>query len=167
MAASDQDSKLALIHNAKIYLSGQPDLTWMLYSTATGYIQEVGCSDPPLSRVTQDKQLDCGQRRVLPGLQESHIHVSSIGRAMETLDLHGCTSIKQFQRRIEEYAKKYPDRKWILGRRWEQDVMGRYPTKHDIDVVCADRPVMLVRVCGHVSVINSKAIEVVGQYYYF
>lgn len=38
----------------------------------------------------------------------------------------------------------------------------RYPNRFDVDEVCADRPVYLARICHHIALVNSKALEIVG-----
>ena len=43
--------------------------------------------------------------------------------------------------------------------------MGRVPTRDDLDSACADRPVILKRVCIHVAVVNSKALQLAGTIY--
>jgi len=50
---------------------------------------------------------------------------------------------------------------WILGRGWDEAKWpdGRYLTRRDLDSVSPDRPVMLIRVCGHLATLNSKGLE--------
>ncbi len=39
---------------------------------------------------------------------------------------------------------------------------GRHPTRDDLDRVAPDHPVLLTRACGHVSIANSRALELAG-----
>ena len=68
----------------------------------------LGQSDPPVSSFTEDSKADYRGQRILPGLHDSHIHVSSIGKALLAIDLKGCQSIEEFQKRIKDYAEKNP-----------------------------------------------------------
>lgn len=101
---------------------------------------------------------------VLPGMIDSHLHVMGIGFAALTLDLSETKSLAEAQAAIRAYAEKYPDRKWIVGRGWNQETwgLGRFPTAAELDAVVADRPVLLARVDGHAQWANSLAIRAAG-----
>jgi predicted amidohydrolase YtcJ len=101
---------------------------------------------------------------MLPGLIDAHGHVIGLGFAALTLDLSGTNSLEEAQAAIRGYAAKYPDRRWIIGRGWNQEKwgLGRFPTAADLDVAVADRPVWLERVDGHAGWANSRALEIAG-----
>lgn len=101
---------------------------------------------------------------MLPGLIDAHGHVMGLGFAALTLDLSGTNSLEEAQAAIKAYAAKYPERRWIVGRGWNQEKwgLGRFPTSADLDGVVADRPIWLERVDGHAGWANSKAIEIAG-----
>lgn len=101
---------------------------------------------------------------MLPGLIDAHGHVMGLGFAALTLDLSGTSSLAEAQAAIKAYAAKYPDRRWIIGRGWNQEKwgLGRFPTAAELDAVVADRPVWLERVDGHAGWANSRAMEVAG-----
>ncbi len=100
-------------------------------------------------------------RTVVPGFVDCHVHMTSFGLSLQNLDLRDTGSIKEAQQKLEAYAKKYPWKKWILGRSWDQDRFSekRYPTRWDLDDAINDKPVFLTRVCGHIAVANSKALQ--------
>ncbi|RDV02901.1 amidohydrolase [Sphingorhabdus pulchriflava] len=101
---------------------------------------------------------------MLPGLIDAHGHVMGLGFAALTLDLSGTNSLEEAQGAIKAYAAKYPERRWIVGRGWNQEKwgLGRFPTSADLDAVVADRPIWLERVDGHAGWANSKAMEIAG-----
>lgn len=101
---------------------------------------------------------------VMPGLIDSHAHVMSVGFAAMTLDLSETRSLAEALARIGTYAKAHPDRPWILGRGWNQELWPekRFPTAAELDAVVPDRPVWLERVDGHAAWANSKAITLAG-----
>ena len=110
------------------------------------------------------KVIDAKNRTVVPGFVDCHVHMAGFGRSLQDLDLRNLTSIKEMQLLLQEYAKKNPEKSWILGGRWDQEKFGekRYPTRRDLDAAVADKPVFLVRVCGHAGVVNSKALQQAG-----
>lgn len=101
---------------------------------------------------------------MLPGLIDAHGHVMGLGFAALTLDLSGTNSLAEAQAAIKAYAAKYPERRWIVGRGWNQEKwgLGRFPTAADLDAVVTDRPVWLERVDGHAGWANSRAMEIAG-----
>ncbi|MFA9199623.1 MAG: amidohydrolase [Cypionkella sp.] len=101
---------------------------------------------------------------VIPGLVDSHLHVMGIGFGELTLDLSATRSLAEAQAAIRAYAAQYPDRKWIVGRGWNQEIwgLGRFPTAAELDAAVADRPVLLERVDGHAAWANSAALRAAG-----
>ncbi len=101
---------------------------------------------------------------VMPGLIDSHAHVMEVGFAAMTLDLSDTRSLAEALTKIAAYAKAHPDRPWILGRGWNQELWAerRYPTAADLDAVVADRPVWLDRVDGHAGWANARALAAAG-----
>jgi len=98
---------------------------------------------------------------VIPGLIDSHLHVMSLGFSALTLDLSGTKSLAEAQAAIRAYAARYPDRKWIIGRGWNQETwgLGRFPTAAELDAAVSDRPVLLERVDGHAQWANTAALR--------
>ena len=97
---------------------------------------------------------------MVPGMIDSHGHVMSLGFSALTLDLTETRSLAEALEKIAAYAKANPDRPWILGRGWNQELWPekRFPTAAELDAVVSDRPVWLGRVDGHAGWANSKAL---------
>jgi predicted amidohydrolase YtcJ len=112
----------------------------------------------------ETKVVDAKKRTVLPGFTDCHVHMAGFGKSLQELDLRNAKSIKEIQQKLQEYAEKNPEKSWISGGRWDQEkfVERRFPTRWDLDVAVADKPVFLTRVCGHVGVVNSKALQLAG-----
>ena len=54
---------------------------------------------------------------------------------------------------------------WLLGEGWNHDYFTdekRYPTAADLDAVTTEYPLLVMRTCFHVGVLNSKAMELIG-----
>lgn len=109
-------------------------------------------------------RMDGKGRFVMPGLIDSHSHVMSVGIAAMTLDLTSTRSLAEALAAIGAYAKAHPDRPWILGRGWNQELWPekRFPTAAELDAVVGNRPVWLERVDGHAGWANSRAMELAG-----
>jgi predicted amidohydrolase YtcJ len=108
-----------------------------------------------------DWRADMKGRVVLPGMIDAHGHVIGQGIAALTLDLSTTRSLDEAKAKIAEYARANPERPWIIGRGWNQEVwkLGRFPTAADLDTVVADRPVWMERADGHAGWANSAALK--------
>ena len=108
--------------------------------------------------------IDAKNKTVVPGFVDCHVHMTGFGQFMQVLNLRDVKSIKRMQLKLREYSEGKPEKSWVLGGRWDQDKFSekRYPTCLDLDTAVADKPVFLVRVCGHLAVANTKALQLAG-----
>jgi predicted amidohydrolase YtcJ len=107
-----------------------------------------------------DYFLDGKGQVMVPGMIDSHGHVMGLGFSALTLDLTDTKSLAEALTKVAAYATANPDRPWILGRGWNQELWPekRFPTAAELDAVAPDRPVWLERVDGHAGWANSKAL---------
>ena len=136
--------------------------TGLLIGTDGRIVQVLKRGDKRPAKV--DYLVDAQGRTALPGLIDAHLHVMGVGFGALTLDLSQTRSLAEAQARIAAYAAAHPDRKWIIGRGWNQEQwgLGRFPTAAELDAVVADRPVWLERVDGHAGWANSAALAAAG-----
>jgi len=108
--------------------------------------------------------IDARNDTAIPGLNDCHVHMFSFGQFLQTIELRNTKSIKELQTKLRRYADKKPEKNWIQGGRWDEEKLTekRYPTRYDLDAAVSDRPVFLVRVCGHIGVANSRALQAAG-----
>lgn len=107
-------------------------------------------------------KIDLKGATVLPGFIDCHIHLLEYGLSLRKLDLRDVRSIEDLKKRVLERARADSD--WILGLGWDQEkfVERRYPTRKDLDEVSPRNPMLLQRICCHICVVNSLALEVAG-----
>jgi predicted amidohydrolase YtcJ len=100
---------------------------------------------------------------VLPGLIDAHNHLLMTGQLLQQVQLYDCRSIDDILSRVKTAVERMPPGQWILGRGWDESLLaeGRHPTRHDLDRVAPDHPVVLHRVWNKL-VANSRAIELAG-----
>jgi len=162
VAMTSLSNSIQLVYNARIWQSAEEDMTWMTFSADSGRIAAVGRHDPPLDDFPPNRRRDVSGRRIIPGLHESHIHVTGVGRRLRSVDVCGCRSVEDLQRRVRGFVGERPTARCVVGYGWDQHLLGRFPTSHDLDAACRDRPVYLSRVCYHASVGNSLALQLAG-----
>ncbi|WP_345777658.1 amidohydrolase [Sphingomicrobium clamense] len=111
-----------------------------------------------------DLRVDMEGAHVLPGLIDGHGHFLMMGQTMMSLQLFGTDSIASLQQQLADFAAANPGDGWIVGRGWNHEMFsdGRFPTAADLDAVVSDRPVILERVDGHATVVNTMAMQMAG-----
>jgi predicted amidohydrolase YtcJ len=107
--------------------------------------------------------VDLHGKTVLPGFNDTHVHLSA-GKDLETqVDLTHIRSIKQIQAAIAARAKQVKPGEWIVGTRgwWEYQLAeGRLPTRADLDAAAPDNPVSIPG--PHYVIVNSLALKLAG-----
>ncbi len=151
-----------LYYGAKVFTGELPLQEAFLVEDAQ--IVQVG-ADAELLSQSADVRVDLEGRFVCPGFNDSHMHLINYGFAMEQCDLSRATgSLEELCRAMTAFAAENPVG-WLLGRGWNQDLFGSktgIPTRWDLDGISRERPVCIIRCCGHCLAVNSRALELLG-----
>ena len=98
------------------------------------------------------KVIDAGNRRVIPGLFDSHSHVIRGGRFYNTeLRWDGVTSLKTALQMLKEQASRTPEGQWIRvvgGWNEYQFEEKRLPTLEEINAATGDVPTFILYLYG-------------------
>src|SRR5262249_5973166 len=110
------------------------------------------------------KVIDARGQRVVPGVNDAHVHFVSGGRQLDYVQLEDATSMQEVARRIGEQARKIRAGEWILGGDWDDQQWNPavLPTKELIDPVTSNTPVFVRRYDGHMGLANSLALKLAG-----
>lgn len=107
--------------------------------------------------------INLNDKMLVPGFNDSHMHLINYGYSLEMVDLNKTKSIDELITCTKEFIGKtnLKPGKWIKGRGWNQDYFTeiRFPTRYDLDMISTEYPICLTRACGHIVVVNSKALE--------
>ncbi|MCC5988185.1 MAG: amidohydrolase [Pararhodobacter sp.] len=106
--------------------------------------------------------VDAGGRSVLPGFVESHLHLFMGGAELAHLQLLGVEGPQALGRAIGEYATAHPDLALIIGQGCDYAIYGRALTRHDLDAIMPDRPVVLIAADHHTGWANTAALKAAG-----
>ncbi|MCX7285124.1 MAG: amidohydrolase [Novosphingobium sp.] len=160
------DTLVDNVRGQTIGANGQVEPFTGLLFDATGTITRVirAGDRKPKPRKEYQYHIDGKGRVMLPGMIDAHAHVMGMGFAALSLDLSETTSLADALARIGRFAAEHPDRPWIVGRGWNQELwkLGRFPTAAELDAVTGGRPVWLERVDGHAGWANSAALKAAG-----
>ena len=126
---------------------------------AVGSSKEI---EPYRGRAT--KVIDAGNRLVLPGFTDCHIHFLDGSLSLQRVHLDDAKDIPEIQRRVKAFADAHPNQPWVRGRGWTYPSVGptNLPDKKYLDEVIPDRPVYLEAFDGHTWWANSKALQLAG-----
>ncbi|WP_242904901.1 amidohydrolase [Actinomadura terrae] len=110
------------------------------------------------------KLLDAGGGTVLPGINDTHLHLGSHGLSVPPFNVNVDTkTIEELVAviRTAAGAASAPD-SWIRGRGWQELVLPRAPVAADIDPVSGDHPVILNDFSGHATSVNTAVLRKAG-----
>lgn len=113
------------------------------------------------------EQIDLAGRTLIPGFNDAHIHVSWLGLQLTRwvdARIHVSPDIPTIVQRYAQRAAVLPADTWIEGMGYNEALLpeGRHLTRDDLDEASMSHPLYLVRSCGHVAVVNSRALELAG-----
>jgi predicted amidohydrolase YtcJ len=108
--------------------------------------------------------VDLGGRAVIPALTDAHAHFLDLAALATSVDLTGAASPEHVLEKVAERLAAGPKGSWIIGRGWDQNVWrgAAYPNRRALDRLAPERPVYLVRVCGHAALANGAALRLAG-----
>lgn len=119
-------------------------------------IEKVGYGSLP----DATQRIDMKEAELHPGFCDSHTHLSNVALMHGTLDLTGLTRDEILGLISSECGK----REVIVGRGWDESFWDRkeYLTRDELDAVCDNVPVFLIREDGHIAAVNSAIIRKFG-----
>ena len=135
---------------------------------AVGSLAEVMKTRGPNTRV-----IDLGGRTLLPGFVDAHGHVTMGGFQAMSANLLAppdgeVRDIASLQKTLRDWIAVNADAvkkaNLVAGFGYDNSQLKeqRHPTRDDLDAVSKDVPVVAVHQSGHLGVLNSKALELVG-----
>lgn len=96
----------------------------------------------------------------LPGLTDSHVHLTAWAVSRRRVDLHGCQSVEEVARRVGSARSRPGD--WIVGQGWNRHQLDEPPVRGALDRAVAERPVLLESNDIHAAWLNSEALRRCG-----
>ncbi|WP_461204810.1 amidohydrolase [Clostridium sp. DL1XJH146] len=129
-----------------------------------GKFSKVGTTEQLLPLKTPNTRIiDLNGKMLVPGFNDSHMHLINYGYSLQMVDLKEAKSLEDLITLTKEFISKskLTNEQWINGRGWNQDHFSKkdFPTRYDLDNISTEYPICLTRACGHILVVNSKALE--------
>lgn len=108
---------------------------------------------------------DLGGAVGFPGFHDAHAHTSGYGRSLGELDLSTppIRTLDELYGAVARRAASSPAGTLVVGRGYDQNKLGgAHPTRAALDAVAGGRPVWLQHTSGHMCVLNTAALALVG-----
>src|SRR5690606_35811499 len=150
-----------IVYNAKVYTVDSSFRTVEAVAINNGVFIDLGNSQDLLQKYKAKELLDAKGKYIYPGFYDSHGHFFLLADAMEEVSLLGTTSCDELLERLKDYVAKIPDKSWIIGNGWDQNLWPdkEFPTKDSLDKYFPDIPIFLSRVDYHAALVNSQALK--------
>lgn len=155
-----------IFYNAKVRTLDDKNSVAEALGIKDGKIAFIGSNEEALSLQCEEK-VDLGGRLLLPGFVDSHLHMLHYAFVEKSVKLFDCKSVEDClnlaKARIEE--NKETPLTWLFCRGWNHENFDnpRYPHKDELDAISTEIPIVMVRVCGHIAVCNSRGLELLRQ----
>lgn len=131
-----------------------------------GVIIALGDSDEIRKLATETTNvIDLKQKTVVPGFVDSHLHFMAYAQFAQVINLSETKSFDDVREICIKALPKYEGTKnWMQAGSFNQDFWDKkeMPTRKDVDTISRDIPIVLRRACMHMSVCNTKALELMG-----
>lgn len=132
-----------------------------------GIIMAVGSNDDALAERRADTDvIDLHGRTATAAFNDAHCHPMNVGFAAAAINARpeATTSINQLVGKVRERAASFPPDRWIRARGYDDARFDerRHPNRADLDAGAPEHPVVVVRACGHIAAVNSKALQLAG-----
>ncbi|GAU09299.1 amidohydrolase [Desulfoplanes formicivorans] len=100
---------------------------------------------------------------LFPGFNETHNHLSMYAVCRKNAYLGACETIAQVVDTLRKHAASSED-PIIVGYCYDDTLLqdGRQISRHDLDEVSRDRPVVIIHISVHLAFLNTRALEHMG-----
>lgn len=105
--------------------------------------------------------LSCAGQTVIPGFIDPHLHLFAWASRFRGADLSIVRSIADLQVALTQRLSSLTHDGWLRGYGYDEFFLAekRHPTRHDLDTISRQRPIILRHRTGHAAVLNSAALQ--------
>ena len=108
--------------------------------------------------------VDLGDRALVPAFVDTHEHLASFATFHAGLNVMNARSNKEIIQMVADFAARSSAKTLIaFGASPHSVEEGRLVSREELDSVCADRPLMLVKYDGHACIVNSKLLALIDE----
>lgn len=155
-----------IYYNGIIHSLDLDDQTYTAMGIEEGKITFLG-GDDQAKEIEAAEHIDLSGKVMLPGFIDSHLHLLNYAFVSDSYKMFDVDSVGRVIDEGKALARQMDDEtpcQWLYGRGWNQQKFTdekRFLTRQDLDQISTERPILLIRVCGHVAAVNTKAMDIV------
>ena len=152
-----------IVINAKVHsvATGVPETE--AFAVIHGKFAGIGSTKEILGKYHSTEIVDAQEAHLYPGFIDSHCHFYGYAMSLRQIDLNGIDSWMKIIEILKARAEVFPD-EWLVGRGWDHNLWEEktFPDRTQLDLLFPHRPVVLIRVDGHVVLANGEAMKRAG-----
>ena len=134
---------MKILYNARIYSLDKSRPVASVIVIDGDRVAALGGSELLQAYGTQVSRQDMGERVILPGLTDAHMHLMHYALSLQKVDVETPTKAEALKRVLDR-AGHTPPGEWVLGHGWQHnDWGGEFPSAADLDLVAPNHPVYL------------------------
>lgn len=123
-----------------------------------GKILYVGTDLP--AQYASETVIELGDKALIPSFADTHLHFASFATFHAGLNVMNAKNNAEILSMLKDYAATCKDKLILAFGASPYSVSeGRLVTREELDQVCQDKPVFLIKYDGHACVINTKLLE--------
>ena len=150
------------VYEGNILTCDQQDHVYKFLAEEGGKICYVGDELP--AKYASYPRVQLGHRALIPAFGDSHIHFASFATFHAGLNVSNARSNAEILDMIREFAPRCEDKLVIaFGASNHSVVEKKFVTRQQLDEVCPDKPLFMVKYDGHTCVVNSKLLEILDN----
>ena len=133
------------------------------FAVAEGKLLAVGSDDNVKPHIGEKTRVvDLKGKTVTPGFIDAHCHPAPVypeDRLWASVDLFKTKTMDDLVEALKKKAAKTPKGQTVQGSRYRDTLLGRHPTRQDLDRVSTEHPVIISHSSGHLRACNSLALK--------
>lgn len=146
------------IFEGNIITCNEKDNVYKYLVEDDGKIIYVGDSLP--EKYNGAEKIDLGKKALIPPFADTHIHFASFATFYAGLNVMEATSNEQILKMLKAHAEKTSEKLIIgFGASPYSVSDGRLVNREELDSVCPDKPVFMVKYDGHACVVNTPLLN--------
>ena len=159
--STKREARMILV-NATVYTLDKDNAVTQALAIRGTRIVGVGTTEEMQNRYSSDTVIDLRGMTVMPGFIDAHAHMNGLGQLLRSIILVGVPSAEEAATLVAAQVPQVQHGEWIYGRGWDQNLwqVKEFPTASLLDAVAPGNPVLLVRIDGHASWVNSRAMAI-------
>ena len=150
------------VYKGAILSCNEKDEVFRYLAEEGGKIVYVGNELP--EEYSAAEKIELGERALVPSFVDSHIHFASYATFLAGLNVADAKSNTEILENIRNFVKKCDDKMIIAFGASPHSVEEKhFVTRKQLDEVCPEKPLFMVKYDGHTCVVNTKLLEKIRE----